>query len=57
MWSFVRWRIARWASRSLARLRSSWAAERVETERVPALDARFLPEVAEPGWDSASEVG
>lgn len=47
MWSLVLWRIARCASRSFARLRSSCAAERVLTLRVPALEARFLvdPEV------------
>jgi hypothetical protein len=51
MWSLVLWRIARCASRSFARFRSSWAAVSVVTLRVPARDGRFL----EPGVVLASE--
>lgn len=36
MWSFVRARMARCASLSLARLRASCAGVRLETLRVPA---------------------
>lgn len=37
MCSLVRARMARWASRSFARFRASWAGVRVETLRVPAV--------------------
>ena len=37
MCSFVRARMARWASRSLARFRASWEGVRVDTLLVPMI--------------------